>query len=274
MDSESASVIGSSLSFSPVRDRTTAWCAGRRADPATPGRESGRAKCIDAMSAETFPGPRPLHPPQPRARSSGPGCHRQGRVGLGPDRPPPEHSDADGQRRTQHDRRHANQQPRPRHQRKAGHAGGRDARDPRGITPPPQQRRVRPDEVDRVSGAVIEQADRQVTAVAVGSHRDDAAALESPAQGLRIEYPVQHQRPIAQSSTPGAARALTALRKWSRLAPTSLAHAGAAESGRLRRASAPGTLTTSAASASTSGSLGKDCCCVVSTVEERLECVV
>ena len=93
-----------------------------------------------------------------------------------------------------------------------------------------------------------------VTAVAVGRHRDDDAALERQAQDPRIEYPV-HQRPIAQSSTPGTARPLEAFRKQSCLAPASRAHASALESGRLRRASSPSPLTTPAPRASTTGSL-------------------
>ena len=80
--------------------------------------------------------------------------------------------------------------------------------------------------------------------------------MASPAQDPRIAYPVHHQRPIARSSTPGAARALPAFRKQSRLARASLAHASAREAGRLRRASAPSPLTTHSPGASTTGSLG------------------
>lgn len=60
----------------------------------------------------------------------------------------------------------------------------------------------------------------------------------------------------SHSRQPQGRRALPAFRKQSRLAPASLAHASAPESGRLRRACSPSPLTTPAPRASTTGSLG------------------
>lgn len=97
---------------------------------------------------------------------------------------------------------------------------------------------------------------RGVSAGALGCHRDTAAALDGELRGLPIEYPVHHQRPISQQSTPGTARHQLAFRKQSRLAPPSLAHPSAVDLGRLRRASLPCPLTTPAPRASTTGSLG------------------
>lgn len=180
---------GSTVPYSRQRIRPWEGCsmAARGRGAGLPRQSVGLSRCLrvsmarssaaedpaqrpgpsDALGGSAKPHRRPVpsrlfHTPHPDTRWGGTGRDRQSRFDLPADRPPPRQAEADSQRRAQQDGRHADQHPRPRQQRKAGDAGGRDADDARGITSPPQQWRVPPEEVDLVSSVSVDQAGRQV----------------------------------------------------------------------------------------------------------------